>query len=237
MRRTDWAAWHRVYDDPESRFSVRLRLVQAHLREVLDRHPPGPIRIVVPCAGQGRDVLGMLADHPRRGDVTVTLIDLDPQNAEFARATARTLGIDGVAVIEADAGRTDVYRGAVPASVVVVVGFFVYLSSRDLSRLIRHLPQLCDRGAVVVWVRGTVADKHTPESIRARFQRAGFTSLTPDVETPPEFYVGVERFDGTPVALQPGVRLFSFRDPLRLSHHTLRRARKRATRSLRREAT
>src|SRR5207244_3155143 len=45
MRRSDWAAWHRVYDDPSSKFSTRLRLVQARVRAVLDRHPAGPIRI------------------------------------------------------------------------------------------------------------------------------------------------------------------------------------------------
>jgi hypothetical protein len=112
----------------------------------------------------------------------------------------------------------------------------VYLSSRDLSRLIRHLPQLCDRGAVVVWVRGTVADKHSPDSIRDRLRSAGFTPVRTDVETPWDFHVGVERFEGTPVPLQPGVRLFAFRDPLRLTHHTLRRARKRVARALRREA-
>jgi hypothetical protein len=235
MRRTDWAAWHRVYEDPDSRFSKRLLLVQAHLQEVLDHHPPGPIRIVVPCAGQGRDVLGALAEHPRRGDVTVTLIEIDARNAEFARLTARTLGVDAVSVVERDAGRTDAYVGAVPASVVVLVGFFVYLSARDLTRLIRHLPQLCARGAVVVWARGTVADKHSPASIEERFRSAGFSSVATDAETSWDHHIGVERFEGTPVPLEPGVRLFSFRDPLRLTHHTLRRARTRVARALRRQ--
>jgi hypothetical protein len=30
------------------------------------------------CAGQGHDVLGALPDHPRRGDVTARLVELDP---------------------------------------------------------------------------------------------------------------------------------------------------------------
>src|SRR5436190_1554263 len=87
-RHTDWVAWHRVYDEPDSRFSQRLQLVQTHLRAVLDQQPPGPIRVVVPCAGQGHVLLGALADHPRRNDVIATLIELDPDNVEIARSTA-----------------------------------------------------------------------------------------------------------------------------------------------------
>jgi hypothetical protein len=29
------------------------------------------------CAGQGRDLLGVLADHPRREDVRARLVELD----------------------------------------------------------------------------------------------------------------------------------------------------------------
>jgi hypothetical protein len=232
-RRTDWFAWHRVYDDPESRFSARLLLVQAHLREALDHHPPGPIRIVVPCAGQGRDVLGVLAEHPRRGDVTATLVDIDPHNVEIARSTAHDLGLAGITVVEGDAGRTDAYVDAAPASVVVLVGFFIYLSERDLSRFIQRLPQLCARGAVVIWARGTATQKHAPSSIRQCFETAGFRAVASDVETDEGVHIAVERFDGTPEPLVPGTRLFSFRDPLRITNNTLRRARRRVMRSIR----
>ncbi len=234
-RRTNWVAWHDVYDDPESRFSGRLRLVQAHVREVLDRHPPGPIRVIVPCAGQGRDLLGVLRDHPRRADVTATLVDIDPGNAEVARSAARELGLSGVTVVERDAGRSDAYVGAVPATVVLLVGFFVYLTEPDLARFIHCLPQLCARDAVVVWARGTVAATHSPASIRQHFEDAGFVAVPSDVEPASDIHVGIERFTGTPIPLRPGQRWFSFRDPLRLTHNTLRRARKRLARSVRRQ--
>src|SRR2546429_389313 len=62
----DWSEWHRAYDEPGSNLSQRLRIVQARIREVLDAAPPGPITAVSICAGQGRDLLEVLAVHPRR---------------------------------------------------------------------------------------------------------------------------------------------------------------------------
>jgi hypothetical protein len=65
----DWLEWHRDYDDPGSLLSRRLELVQGYLRAELDRAPAGGVRLISLCAGQGRDVIGVLAGHPRRDDV------------------------------------------------------------------------------------------------------------------------------------------------------------------------
>jgi hypothetical protein len=223
MRRTDWAAWHRVYDDSTSEPSRRLRLLQAHLRQVLTDQPSGPIRVVIPCAGQGRDLLGVLVDHPRRADVVATLIDIEPENVDLARSTARELGLPAVTAVVGDAGRTSTYVGAVPASVVVLAGFFQYLSNRDASRLIRMLPELCATDAVVVWARRINARKRTVPSTRARFEVAGFREIPTDIPDEPDVHVGIERFVGTPVPLSADARLFSFRDPLSLWNLTFRR--------------
>src|SRR5690349_4505686 len=153
MGGTDWVAWHQVYDDPESKLSDRLRQVQAHLSEVLDRQPAGEIRIVVPCAGQGRDLLGVLVDHPRRHDVAATLVEIDPRNVSIARSAAAQFDDSQVVVVCGDAGRTAAYQGGVPASIVVLSGFFDYLTTRDLHRLIASLPTFCADNATVVWAR------------------------------------------------------------------------------------
>ena len=226
MRRTDWVAWHRVYDDPESEPSRRLQVVQAHLREVFDSRPPGPIRVVIPCAGQGRDLLGVLADHPRRDDVVATLVDLDPDNVAIARAKIEQLALPGITAVVGDAGRTTTYVGAVPASVVVLAGFFVYLSDRDTSRLITMLPQLCADDAVVVWARRANAQKGTVARTRERFESNGFREIPSDIPNPPVGHVGVERFVGTPVPLSPNARLFRFRDPRRFSTRAYRRVKR-----------
>ena len=212
MRGTDWLAWHRQYDDPDSRFSRRLAALQRRLRGVLDRAPPGPITAVSICAGQGRDLLGVLADHPRRHDVVARLIELDPRNAEIARSRARALGLAGICVVEADAGLSDAYVGAVPASLIILAGFFTYLDEVDLARTISLLPHLCAVGAVVVWVRGR-ARSNTERQIRSLFRGAGFVEIDAEDVEDPELHVGVERFAGTPAALEPGARIFTFRNP------------------------
>jgi hypothetical protein len=214
VRFTDWLAWHKIYDDPASEPSRRLRLLHAHLRDVLDDQPPGPIRVVIPCAGQGRDLLGVLVDHPRRGDVVATLIDLDPGNLALARSTAKALRLPGITVVAADAGRTEAYARAVPASIIMLAGFIGYLSDRDVSRLITMLPQLCDSDAVVIWARRIDAQRRTVTTTRALFEVAGFREVPTDIPDEPDVHVGVERFTGTPVPLHPHARLFHFRDPL-----------------------
>jgi hypothetical protein len=110
----DWAEWHRDYDDPGSLLSRRLELVQGHLRADLDHAPAGEIGLISLCAGQGRDVIGVLAGHPRRDDVRARLVELDERNVAVARQ-AQAAGLDGVEVLQADAGITDACAGAVPS--------------------------------------------------------------------------------------------------------------------------
>lgn len=212
VRGTDWLAWHRHYDDPDSRFSRRLAVLQRQLRSVLDRAAPGRISVVSVCAGQGHDLLGVLADHPRRHDVVARLIELDARNAAIARSRARELGLAGISVVEADAGLSDAYAGAVPASLIILAGFLTYLDEADIARAVALLPQLCAAGAIVVWARGR-SRINNDVWIRSLFQRAGFVEIDAEDVEHPGLHVGVERFDGVPLALETGRRLFTFRDP------------------------
>jgi hypothetical protein len=82
MAERDWYDWHAPYGDPSSGLSLRLSWVQERIWAALDEAPPGPIRLISMCAGQGHDVLGALPGHPRRGDVTARLVELDPRNTE-----------------------------------------------------------------------------------------------------------------------------------------------------------
>jgi hypothetical protein len=77
----DWLDWHAAYDDPSSSLNVRLRRVRQHLSEAIVRAPAGPVRLVSLCAGQGRDVIGVLPGHPRRDDVHAILVESDRRNA------------------------------------------------------------------------------------------------------------------------------------------------------------
>jgi hypothetical protein len=72
------------------------------------------------CAGQGRDVIGVLPGHPRRDDVSALLVELDPVNAGVARDSAAAAGLTDVQVREADAGIVAAYADALPARGTVI---------------------------------------------------------------------------------------------------------------------
>ena len=127
----DWRAWHGDYEEPDSALGQRLVLVQRQVRAALDRATRGPVRAISICAGQGHDLIGVLADHPRRADVTARLVELDEHNALLARRAAHTAGLDAVEVVAADASITDAYAGAVPADLILLCGV---LGNMRLSR-------------------------------------------------------------------------------------------------------
>src|ERR1700722_12300644 len=162
MARRDWVEWHRDYDDPGYLLSWRGELVQGHLRAELERAPAGDVRLVSLCAGQGRDVIGVLAGHPRRHDVRARLVELDGRNVALARQAARAAGLPGVEVLRADAGVTDACAGAVTAQVLLACGVFGNIAGSDIRATVAALPSLCATGALVVWTRHRLAPDLTP---------------------------------------------------------------------------
>ena len=98
------------------------RLVQAQLADALDHAPAGPIRLLSLCAGQGRDVIGVLPTHPRQDDVSAALIEADPENAETARRNAAAAGLAQVEVRQADARRPSGYTDVPRADVLLPCG-------------------------------------------------------------------------------------------------------------------
>jgi hypothetical protein len=203
----DWQAWHSGYENADSALARRLALVQAQVRAALDRARPGSIRAISICAGQGHDLIGVLAEHPRRGQVTARLVELDAQNVALAQRAAGAAGLDMVQAIAADASMSDAYLGAVPADLILVCGVFGNVSAADVLNTIDHLAELCAPGATVVWTR----HRHPPDlipDVLAAFERAGFAWLS--FEDAPPFGVGAHRLLADPRPLQLGVRLFEF---------------------------
>jgi hypothetical protein len=205
----DWAEWHRDYDDPGSFLSRRLEIVQGHLRAEVDRAPTRDIRLISLCAGQGRDVIGVLAGHPRRDDVRARLVELDERNVAVAEESAHAAGLDGVEVHQADAGATDVWAGAVPAQIVVACGIFGNISDGDIRATVAALPSLCAPGALVLWTRHRKLPDLTP-AIRSWFGEAGFREEAFDTSQDGFMSVGAHRLTREPAALVPGQRLFTF---------------------------
>jgi hypothetical protein len=203
-----WVAWHRDYDVPGSPLAQRLAAVQAQIAAVLDQAPPGPLRAVSLCAGQGRDLIGVLAGHPRGPDVTARLVELDPDNAATARELAAAAGLPRVEVVLADAADPAAYAGLVPADLVLACGIFGNIPDADIRRTIGYFPQLCATGGTVLWTRGRWAPDLIPQ-ICAWFGAQGFEPLWVSDSALP-FGAGAHRFTSAPAPLATGPRMFSF---------------------------
>ena len=210
----DYLAWHEQYDDLGSSLSRRLALVREVLRAELDARR-GPVRVVSLCAGDGRDILGVLAERQDAARVSVTLVEVLPELVERARSVAAKVAAD-VEVVAADAGCSETYvgLGTVPADIVLLVGVLGNISDADVDATVAAMPRLCAPGATLVWSRGRSLDGTydfvTP--VRTAFSAAGFAEVSIrsfDVEDD-RTALGVVRFNGPRVPLEPGETWFTF---------------------------
>lgn len=208
----DYVAWHSDYDDPHSTLSWRLSLVRAAIDTALDG-VTGSVRLISLCAGDGRDVLGVLSRRADAGRVQATLLELHQVIAARARDAALAAGLGTrVEVRAVDAGHSDAYVDLAPAEVVLMVGIFGNIDGDDLKRTVAASPQLCTAGATLIWTRGRGGElTDMNDAVRSDFRAAGFTELaysTLDRGGRPA--VGVVRYDGPPVALLTRRRWFTF---------------------------
>jgi len=208
---TDWYAWHDAYHDPRTGLAKRLVIVQDRIRAALDEAPPGPLRAISLCAGQGSDLIGVLASHPRRHDVTARLVELDPRNTAVARRLAADAGLPDVEVVTGDASLTSQYADMVPADLVVVCGLFGNLTHADIEATAGYCTQLCATGGTVVWTRGQWADDDLAPQVSAWFEERGFERVWMSHDPDPNFHhrIGAHRFTGTPVPLEDA-SMFTF---------------------------
>jgi hypothetical protein len=183
-------------------------MVQHHIATWLDRRPNQALTVVSACAGQGRDLVDVLAARPDANRVRARLIEYDPRNVEAARARIAAAGIPDATVICADAGDLASYAGAVPADLVLLAGVLGNVSDSDVETTIAALPQLCAADATVIWTRTRRAPDLTP-AIRAWLTTAGFAEHAFEAPDDVLFSVGVHRFLNRPQPLTPG-RLFRF---------------------------
>jgi len=211
--RTDWNAWHDDYADPDSALSARLAVVRGEIRSALADHGARaqPLTVLSACAGDGRDILGVLAEQeePRRRRIATTLLETDPRNLERAERFCRDAGLDQVRLLDRDAGLSSSYLDAAPADLVLMCGVFGNLTDADVHGLIEFLPALCRTGATLIWTRSRRAPDLTP-AIRSWLAGARFTELSFTAPPGVQGTVGTHRFDGEPQQLLAGRRLFRF---------------------------
>jgi hypothetical protein len=209
----DWVRWHQGYDDAQgSSLGRRLEVVRRDLRRALGTspaEPDGTRRVISICAGDGRDVLPVIAEHDRR--VHALLIELDPLLARRARETADDLGLSRVEIRTADAGEAGTYFDVRPAHVLLACGVFGNISPADVRRTVAALPTLLVAGGIVIWTRAHGDDGSEPaQEIRALFAEHGFTELSFTAPDDARFRVGMHRLAGTVRHGALSGRLFTF---------------------------
>jgi hypothetical protein len=205
-----WVAWHEPYDDPDSPLARRLRCVQEFVADWLDHRTPAQTRIVSACAGQGRDLLDVMAGRRDVDGLSALLLEMDPANVAAARARAEVVPhAVRVDVVEGDAALLAAYEAAVPADLVLMCGVFGNISDEDVRRTVASLPMLCASGATVVWTRHRNEPDLTP-TIRGWFGDAGFEERAFVAPDDVKWSVGVNEFRGEPAELDRDAVMFRF---------------------------
>lgn len=206
----DWFSWHAAYDDPGSSLSLRLGWVQDRIRAALDTAPPGPLRAISICAGQGRDLIGALADHPRRADVTARLVEHDPRNTGAASRLAAEANLPNLQIVTGDASLTSAYADLAPADLVLACGLFGNMTDAHVERAIGYCTQLCATGGTVIWTRARWEPDLVPQ-ICAWFEARGFERLW--ISDPRHRQCcAAHRFTGTRVPLEDNATMFTVTD-------------------------
>ena len=210
----DWIAWHAEYDQPESSLARRLVCVRSYIRQalaVVENQHPAELQITSICAGDGRDLLPVVAERPVRRPMSITLIELDPLLAERAQESARHVAAR-VQVRQADAGDVTTYADLSRADILLACGVFGNVSREDAHTTIRFLPRLLNPSGIVIWTRGRADDGDDPSAdIRRHMQIAGFTELAFTAPQNARFRVGMNQLrPGADPDPDPPERVFSF---------------------------
>jgi hypothetical protein len=188
----------------------RLRCVQRQVSRWFDQRRRDQHRVLSVCAGQGRDLLEVMADRPDVDDMSAVLVELESVNVDAARRLAATVEGGRVEVITGDAGRLATYDGRVPADLVLMCGVFGNISDDDVRRTIAALPMLCAAGATVVWTRHRNPPDLTP-SIREWLAVGGFVEEAFVAPDDVKWSVGVHVFGGESRPLDRDAVMFAFR--------------------------
>lgn len=206
----DWLAWHDPYKDESSPLSDRLRTVQEQFRAALIGRSSQPTRIVSVCAGQGDDVLGVLASIQHVSHIQAHLVELDARNVTIAQERAKAAGLGNVTIVEGDASLLSAYVDVSPADIVLMCGVFGNIPDPDVFHTIETLPQLLTAGGRVIWTRSRRAPDLLPQ-IRRHVTDSGFAEQAFIASESELWSVGVNAFRGEPQRLQPEEKMFTFK--------------------------
>ena len=207
---TDWLVWHTGYEAPDSPLALRLGVVRELLDEAVASHDGGSLRVLSLCAGDGRDVLPVLARWQAHKEISGRLVELQSDLAHRARDEAHSVSLQRLEVICGDAAEpTNCTKGAIPADLIVACGIFGNISDAGVQRLVESIQAMCAPGANVVWTRHRRDPDLTPK-IREWFASAGFEEHAFRSPGPGSYSVGRHQMVGAPSRITLTDPLFTF---------------------------
>jgi hypothetical protein len=208
----DWVKWHENYKASPS-LKARLLVVREHLSRCFDSLPPGVIQVLSICAGDARDLIGLLATHPRKMDVRAHLVENNVELVENGQKVIIEAAFEEqLQFVIADATISSTYLGLAPVDVVLMSGVFGNLRSEEVARLIGSLGLLCKCGGYVVWTRHRRLHNGLNQIalIRQLFSESDFEEVLIENTSDNKFAIGSHRYKGAGQVLRGGVKLFEF---------------------------
>jgi hypothetical protein len=210
FRSRSWTGWpDEAY--AQRRYQQRLQAVQEHLCSNLNEAPAGALRLISICAGDGRDLIGVLRTHERRTDVSAWLIELDCESVAAGMQQTKAAGLENsVHFINGDATNYATYQGIGPADIVLACGVWGHVLAHERVSFATALAALCKAGGSVTWTRGVSNGTSRLHEIELIFARAVWEQVRTSVTADKKWAVVTHRYGGSQVKLPPAGRIFNF---------------------------
>jgi len=213
LHRSRSSAWSRWPEEAykQERYQQRLLTVQEHLAECLEAVPIGSVHITSMCAGDGRDVTGVLRSHPRRKDVSARLVELDRRSVAIGVRRSIDAGLEhAVTFLNKDATAYATYKDIGPADIVLVCGVWGHVPTHERARLVRAITSLCKPGGAVIWTRGVSNGVARLHEIQSLFSRSSWVEVRLSVTSDRNWAVTTYRYCGPPRELPDSGQIFHF---------------------------
>jgi hypothetical protein len=208
--KSPWSNWP-AHSYLRERYQQRLAAVQDHLSESLELATPGPVRIVSLCAGDGRDVIGVLPTHPRRDDVRAWLVELDRDSVAAGIEQRHAAGLDDrVEFIQGDATDYATYRGLLPCDIVLMCGVLGHVRPVERSLLVQRLRAFCKPRGAVIWTRGVKRGMARYNEFKSLFEDHSFELARETLTPEGKWGICAHRYAALPCDAPESGRIFQF---------------------------
>ncbi|MGD0284346.1 MAG: class I SAM-dependent methyltransferase [Candidatus Saccharimonadales bacterium] len=205
----DWQEWHNHYNEPSSDLAKRLQIVQEQIDNCLPRDINEPYQIIDICAGDGRDLIGVLSKYPNLLNIRSFLVEINDEIANQAKELINTEHIQNIQVVIADAANSSLYKNVIPADLILLCGVFGNISIEDVRYIIKNLSMFCKSGTKVIWTRNRRVPDVTPK-IRELFTNNSLDELKFISTSDNTYAVGLNIFNGNTKPFNPELKLFTF---------------------------